>query len=80
VGLNLKILANLAEEISNIKVRIGHPENISGSVEIASNPAFASAIGLTKWKFAEDDLIIKKEEVTISKAIGRVKSLFKELF
>ncbi len=79
-GSELKNLSKLAEEISNIKVRIGHPENISGSVEIASNPAFASAIGLTKWKFAEDDLIIKKGEVTISKAIGRVKSLFKELF
>ena len=27
-----------------------------------------------------DDLIIKNEKVTISKAIGKVKSLFKELF
>ena len=79
-GSELKNLSSLAQEISNIKVRIGHPENISGSVEIASDPAFASAIGLTKWKFAEDDLIIKNEEITISKAIGKVKSLFKELF
>ena len=79
-GSELKNLCNLAQEISNIKVRIGYPENISGTVNIASDPAFASAIGLTKWRFAEDDLIIKKEEVTISKAIGRVKSLFKELF
>ena len=79
-GSELKNLCNLAQEISNIKVRIGFPENISGTVHIASDPAFASAIGLTKWRFAEDDLIIKKEEVMISKAIGRVKSLFKELF
>ena len=79
-GSELKNLCNLAQEISNIKVRIGLPENISGTVNMASNPAFASAIGLTKWRFVEDDLIIKKEEVTISKAIGRVKSLFKELF
>ena len=79
-GSELKNLCNLAQEISNIKVRIGFPENISGTVNMASDPAFASAIGLTKWRFAEDDLIIKKEEGTISKAIGRVKSLFKELF
>ena len=79
-GSELKNLCNLAQGISNIKVRIGFPENISGTVNIASDPAFASAIGLTKWRFVEDDLIIKKEEVTISKAIGRVKSLFKELF
>jgi cell division protein FtsA len=79
-GSELKNLSSLAQEISNIKVRIGQPENISGSVEIASDPAFASAIGLTKWKFVEDDLIIKNEEITISKAIGKVKSLFKELF
>ena len=79
-GSELKNLCNLAQEISNIKVRIGFPENISGTVNMASDPAFASAIGLTKWRFAEDDLIIKKGEVTISKAIGRVKSLFKELF
>ena len=79
-GSELRNLSSLAQEISNIKVRIGHPENISGSVEIASDPAFASAIGLTKWKFAEDDLIIKNEEITFSKAISKVKSLFKELF
>ena len=79
-GSELKNLCNLAQEISNIKVRIGFPENISGTVNMASDPSFASAIGLTKWRYAEDDLIIKKEEVTISKAIGRVKSLFKELF
>ena len=79
-GSDLKNLSSLAQEISNLRVRIGHPENISGTVDIASEPAFASAIGLTKWKFTEDDLIIKNEKVTISKAIGKVKSLFKELF
>jgi len=79
-GSELKNLSSLSQEISNLRVRIGHPENISGTVDIASEPAFASAIGLTKWKFTEDDLIIKNEEVTISKAIGKVKSLFKELF
>jgi len=79
-GSELKNLSSLAQEISNIRVRIGHPENISGTTNIASEPTFASAIGLTKWKFAENDLIIKNEEVTISKAFGKVKSLFKELF
>jgi cell division protein FtsA len=48
-GSELKNLSSLAQEISNIKVRIGQPENISGSVEIASDPAFASAIGFTIW-------------------------------
>ena len=61
-GSELKNLCNLAQGISNIKVRIGFPENISGTVNIASDPAFASAIGLTKWRFAEDDLIIKKKK------------------
>ena len=79
-GSELKNLSSLAQEISNIRVRIGHPENISGTTNIASEPTFASAIGLTRWKFAENDLIIKNEEVTISKAFSKVKSLFKELF
>jgi cell division ATPase FtsA len=63
-----------------MRVRIGKPENISGSVEIASEPSFASAIGLTKWKYAEEDLIIKNGGFEISKALGKVKTLFKELF
>ena len=63
-----------------MRVRIGVPENISGSVEIASEPSFASAIGLTKWKFDDDELIINNGEMSISNALNKVKTLFKELF
>ena len=79
-GSELKNLSSLAQEVTNMRVRIGKPENISGSVEIASEPSFASAIGLTKWKYAEEDLIIKNGGFEISKALGKVKTLFKELF
>ena len=37
-GSQLKNLSSLAQEITNMRVRIGTPENISGSVEIASEP------------------------------------------
>ena len=79
-GSELKNLSSLGQEVTNMRVRIGKPENISGSVEIASKPSFASAIGLTKWKYAEEDLIIKGGEITFSNAVNKVKTLFKELF
>ena len=79
-GSQLKNLSSLAQEITNMRVRIGVPENISGSVEIASEPSFASAIGLTKWKFDDDELIINNGEMSISNALNKVKKLFKELF
>ena len=79
-GSQLKNLSSLAQEITNMRVRIGVPENISGSVEIASEPSFASAIGLTKWKFDDDELIINNGEMSISNALNKVKTLFKELF
>ena len=79
-GSELKNLSSLGQEVTNMRVRIGKPENISGSVDIASKPSFASAIGLTKWKYAEEDLIIKGGEITFSNAVNKVKTLFKELF
>ena len=79
-GSQLKNLSSLAQEITNMRVRIGTPENISGSVEIASEPSFASAIGLTKWKFDDDDITINNGELSISNALKKVRTLFKELF
>ena len=79
-GSQLKNLSSLAQEITNMRVRIGTPENISGSVEIASEPSFASAIGLTKWKFDDDDITINNGELSISNAFKKVRTLFKELF
>ena len=79
-GSELKNLSSLAQEVTNMRVRIGKPENISGSVEIASEPSFASAIGLTKWKYVEEDLVIKTGGFDISKTMNKVKKLIKELF
>ena len=79
-GSQLKNLSSLAQEITNMRVRIGTPENISGSVEIASEPSFASAIRLTKWKFDDDDITINNGELSISNAFKKVRTLFKELF
>ena len=36
----------LAEEVFNVPVRIGTPQNVSGMTEVAKNPVYSTAVGL----------------------------------
>ncbi len=48
-GAQLRNIVPLAQEILNMRVRLGIPKNISGAVEVASNPEHTSVIGLLSW-------------------------------
>ena len=80
-GSELKNLVGLAQETINMPVRIGKPNNISGAVDIASSPIYASAIGLAQWKIFGDDLsLIQKTGTSIKGAFDKLKELVKDFF
>ena len=80
-GSELKNLVGLAQETINMPVRVGNPVNLSGAVDVASRPIYASAIGLAQWKtFGEDISLIHKTGNTFKGAIGKFKKLMKEFF
>ena len=80
-GSELRNLAGLAEETVNMPIRIGKPNNISGAVDIASGPSYASAIGLSQWKKFGNELNNQKsEEIFFKGALNKMKNLFNEFF
>ena len=80
-GSELKNLVGLAQETINMPVRVGNPVNLSGAVDVASRPIYASAIGLAQWKiFGEDLSLIQKTGNTFKGAMGKFKKLVKEFF
>jgi len=80
-GSELKNLSGLAQETIGMPVRIGKPNNISGEVDIASGPSYASAIGLSQWRRFGTDLNVNKPgKGFVKDTITNVKKLFKDLF
>jgi len=80
-GSELKNLVGLAQETINMPVRVGNPVNLSGAVDVASRPIYASAIGLAQWKtFGEDISLIHNTGNTLKGAMEKFKKLMKEFF
>lgn len=49
-GSNLPGIAELAEQITKLPVRIGVPQNLYGVADSLNDPAYATAVGLLMWK------------------------------
>ena len=79
-GAELKNLSGLAQETINMPVKIGKPNNISGAVDLASGPSYASAIGLSLWKNFDEDLNDFKPLESLKGTFDKVKNLIKEFF
>ncbi len=80
-GSELKNLVGLAQETINMPVRIGKPNNISGAVDVASSPNYASAIGLAQWKnFGEDLSLVPRPASSLKGAVDKFKKIVKEFF
>ena len=80
-GSELKNLVGLAQETINMPVRIGNPKNISGAIDVASSPIYASAIGLAQWKNFGDDLsLIHLTESSIKGTVNKIKKIVSEFF
>lgn len=80
-GAQLKNVAGLAEEILDMRVRIGMPRDYGGAVDIASQPLFATVLGLLRWLDTQVDLhTTAMESISPGAMLGKVKNWFKEFF
>ncbi|MFH1853651.1 MAG: cell division protein FtsA [Candidatus Neomarinimicrobiota bacterium] len=80
-GAMLRNIVSLASEVFQEPVRIGTPKGISGVVDVASSPIYATVLGLTQWKTREEEfnpgLLPDK---TLNQVWGKLKKWFKEFF
>jgi len=54
-GAELRNISSLIEQNLNVKVRKGKPRSVDGALEIASNPQFATVLGLLLWPVFSSD-------------------------
>ena len=54
-GANLPGIAELAQKITRVPVRVGYPIALTGVSDKLDNPAYATAVGLTLWKLHNHD-------------------------
>ena len=55
-GSLLKNVASLGEEIFEVHVKIGVPKGLSGVVDVAASPIYATAIGLVQHPLNADNV------------------------
>lgn len=75
-------LAELAEQIFQMPIRLGAPQNVGGMTEIANNPVYATAVGLLLIGYQHNGQpkSIKNELVEPKKLWERMKSWFQGNF
>jgi cell division protein FtsA len=56
-GARLPGLDLLAEQVTLLPARIGHPVHIFGLVDELHDPAFAASVGLLQWAVGAGDLV-----------------------
>ena len=81
-GAQLRNMVPLAQEILKMRVRLGIPKNISGAVDVASNPEHTAVIGLLHWNDMRRELAPMPEPIkpTFERAVTWLKSWIKGLY
>ncbi len=80
-GALLPNIAALGEEILGMRVRIGAPRDIMGSVDMANSPQLSSVIGLALWASKSDDILLDEPNIFGAKdLIGKISAWFKGFF
>lgn len=81
-GAQLRNIVPLAQEILNIRVRLGIPKNISGAVDVASNPEHTSVIGLLSWIDVKRELtpVALPIKPTFERAVNWLKNWIKGFY
>ena len=81
-GALLKNISGLAEEVLGGPVKIGIPRGLSGIMDIAASPIYATAIGLVQFSstVASDINLGTDREPPVSQAFRRMKGWFSEFF
>ncbi len=80
-GALLKNITSLAAEVFQEPVRVGAPKGISGVVDVASSPIYATVLGITQWKTREEEFNTGLlPEKPVKQALDKLKKWFKEFF
>ncbi len=76
-------VAELAEDIFDLPIKVGYPTGLGGLMESARNPTFATAIGLALYGISRGDLPgpLRGDDSTIfQKIFGRMRGWFEDFF
>ena len=81
-GSLLKNAASLGEEILNAQVKIGIPKGLSGVVDVAASPIYATAIGLVQHPTLAHELYdtVHQRSASMGKIVKNVGEWFREFF
>ncbi len=71
----------LAEEIFHVPVRLGGPQGVTGFHDVASNPIYATGVGLLHYGLNQQELAHTRSSAAAgSGVLGRVKAWFQNNF
>jgi cell division protein FtsA len=78
----LEGIADLAEGIMHMPVRVGYPRGVKGLVELVNSPAYATAVGLCRYEAARPtrSFTTKKGTSLYERILDRMIRWFKEVF
>jgi len=81
-GSLLKNAASLGEEILNAQVKIGIPKGLSGVVDVAASPIYATAIGLVQHPTLAHEQYdpVHQRSASMGKIVKNVGEWFREFF
>jgi cell division protein FtsA len=78
---SLEGVAELAEGIMHMPVRVGYPRGVKGLVELVNNPAYATAVGLCVYEADKPTNSFKPKGTNIfERILERMIGWFKEVF
>jgi cell division protein FtsA len=77
-GSNLPGIAELAETITRMPVRVGRPMNLLGVADVLDNPAYATSVGLLLWKMRNQGTqTLQGQETGIRRFVSHLMRLFR---
>ena len=78
---SLEGVAELAESIMHMPVRVGYPRGVKGLVELVNNPAYATAVGLCVYESGKPSYSFKSKGTNVFERLWeRMIAWFKEVF
>jgi len=69
---NLPGIAELAQEITKLPVRIGNPIERFGTSDVLSDPAYATSIGLLLWNMRHQTIAVMPRKVGVLQQVFRL--------
>jgi len=74
---NLPGIAELAQEVTRLPVRVGVPISLYGVSDVLSNPAYATSVGLLLWQLKNKDKQSWRPQGGLRRFVTRILGLFR---